>query len=66
MKVIGSRFTPAPSDIIVIDAGKLGERSVQGKLTLPPKRITDPTFQYRRACDTDLNETFRKAKEARS
>lgn len=29
---------------------------------LPSLRLTDPRFNYRRACDTDLAETFRRAR----
>jgi hypothetical protein len=33
------------------------------RVTMPPKRIDDPTFKYRHSWNTDLRETFRKARE---
>lgn len=40
------------------------ETRVNGTRTLPSVRLTDKSFKYTRACDTDLKETFRKAREA--
>jgi hypothetical protein len=28
------------------------------RVTMPPKRLTDPSFNYRRACDTNIAETI--------
>ena len=39
-------------------------QQVNGTRTLPSVRLTDKRFKYTRACDTDLKETFRKAREA--
>lgn len=35
-------------------------------VSLPPKSILDPEFQYRHSWNTDLSETFRRARKERT
>lgn len=39
---------------------------LKGRITRPPVALTDPAFKYTPSVHTDLDETFRKAKEARN
>lgn len=38
--------------------------TLKGRITYPPKRLTDPSFEYRSSVHTDLSETFRKARKS--
>jgi len=50
---------------IVFGHERTGPHDIPGRVTLPSQRITDPDFQYKPSCATDLRETFRRARENR-
>jgi len=47
---------------VSLTGGESGE--VKGTVTMPSLRLIDADFKYRPACNTDLSETFRRARAA--
>lgn len=36
---------------------------LKGRMTMPSKRLTDPEFEYRPACKTDIRATWDRARK---
>lgn len=36
---------------------------LKGRKTMPSKRLYDPAFQYRPACNTNIRETWNRARQ---
>jgi hypothetical protein len=51
---------------VVFGTDRTGPHDIPAmRVTLPSKHLTDPDFQYRPSCNTDLSETFRRVRENR-
>lgn len=71
MKTIGSTIKPCHElSTIALDPAKTQAwavtRQLIGRITHPSKRLTDPDFNYTRACATDLRETFKRVRQQRA